>query len=272
MDEIRLSDDDVVSLDDVAAGVAGLRILFVNVFGVEDDGGWTLVDAGLYFSAGRIRRWAEKHFGARPPRAIVLTHGHFDHVGSVKELAQEWDVPVHAHMLELPYLTGREKYPPPDPRVGGGMMARLSPLYPREPIDLGTRVTALPMDGTIPMMPSWRCIHTPGHTVGHVSLFRQHDRTLIVGDAFCTTKQESIMAVARQKPELHGPPAYYTPDWPAARASVELLASFRPAVIAPGHGEPMAGEDVANALDILASNFDEIAIPEHGRYVGEEAA
>ena len=60
------------------------------------------------------------------PAAILLTHGHFDHVGALKTLAEEWDVPVYAHTLELPYLTGRSSYPPPDPSVGGGAMAAMS--------------------------------------------------------------------------------------------------------------------------------------------------
>jgi glyoxylase-like metal-dependent hydrolase (beta-lactamase superfamily II) len=107
----------------------------------------------------------------------------------------------------------------------------------------------------------WKWIHTPGHTDGHVSFFRESDRTLIVGDAFCTTKQESLLAIAEQKPELHGPPAYYTSDWEAAKRSVELLASLRPQTIAAGHGSPMSGPDVASALELLAANFDTIARP-----------
>jgi glyoxylase-like metal-dependent hydrolase (beta-lactamase superfamily II) len=116
-------------------------------------------------------------------------------------------------------------------------------------------------------MPGWRWIHTPGHTAGHVSLFREADRALIVGDAFCTTKQESFLAVATQRPELHGPPAYFTTDWDAARESVGRLAALEPSFIAPGHGQPMAGAETTQALQELAARFDEVARPEHGRYV-----
>jgi glyoxylase-like metal-dependent hydrolase (beta-lactamase superfamily II) len=147
------------------------------------------------------------------------------------------------------------------------MMARMSKLYPRQPIDIHEHVHELPQDGSIPSLPGWRWVHTPGHTAGHVSLFRDADRTLIVGDAFCTTRQESFFAVATQKPELHGPPAYFTTDWDAARESVQRLASLRPANIAPAHGQPMAGDDANRALGELARRFDDVARPEHGKYV-----
>jgi len=110
-------------------------------------------------------------------------------------------------------------------------------------------------------------VHTPGHTAGHVSLFRDVDRTLIVGDAFCTTKQESFFAVATQRPELHGPPAYFTTDWDAARDSVRRLAALHSAFIALGHGQPMAGAGTMQPLAELADRFDEVARPEHGHYV-----
>ena len=267
MDKIELPETEIVSLDSVAAGLVGARVVFVNVFAVTTGVGWTLVDAGLYGAAGKIQRWANDHFGALPPNAIVLTHAHFDHIGAIDQLLQSWDVPVYAHHEELPYLTGVRSYPPPDPSVGGGMMARMASLYPRGPIDLGHRVQRLPMDGTVPPMPGWRWVHTPGHTAGHVALFRDTDRALIVGDAFCTTKQESFFAVATQQPELHGPPAYFTTDWDAARDSVRRLAALEPAFLAPGHGQPMAGDLTMQSLTELSERFDEVARPDHGRYV-----
>ncbi len=268
MDAIPLPSFEVAPLDNIASGLKGLRILFVNVFAISsENGGWTLIDTGLYMSAGRIKHWAESHFGKSAPEAIILTHGHFDHVGAVKDLVDEWNIPVYAHEAELPYLTGHVKYPPPDPSVGGGLMAVLSPLFPRTSADLHGRVKALPTDGSVPSLPGWQYLHTPGHAPGHVSLFRPQDKALVVGDAFCTTKQESFLAVAKQTPELHGPPSYYTPDWDAAKESVEKLAALRPTSIAPGHGLPMCGDLVADQLQRLAINFERIAIPDHGKYV-----
>ena len=202
---------------------------------------------------------------------LWLTHGHFDQVGSLQSLLEHWDVRVYAHALEMPYLTGRSKYPPPDPMVGGGSMAWLSPLYPRGPIDLGNRVRPLDADGRIAGLAGWRWIHTPGHTAGHISFFRDDDRVLIAGDAFVTTKQESVASVLQQRPELHGPPAYYTSDWDAAALSVQRLAGLQANVFACGHGLPMVGPAASAALDRLAENFDQVGRPSVGRYVRRPA-
>ncbi|HEY1188240.1 MAG TPA: MBL fold metallo-hydrolase [Gemmata sp.] len=239
---------------------------------LSTDRGWVLVDAGLSVSGAAIVATAAAAFGPRArPAAIVLTHGHFDHVGSVQSLAELWDAPVFAHPLELPYLTGRSDYPPPDPAVGGGAMALLSPLYSRRCIDLSARVRALPDDGGVPYLPGWRWVHTPGHTPGHVSLFRDADRVLIAGDAFVTTKQESLIAALFKPQAIHGPPAYFTTDWKAAGESVQALAALDPEVAATGHGVPMRGSELREQLDRLARDFDRHARPTDGRYVRHPA-
>jgi hypothetical protein len=94
---------------------------------------------------------------------------------------------------------------------------------------------------------------------------------LIAGDAFVTTAQESVYAVATQEPEMHGPPMYFTPDWTSGRTSVEQLAALDPETVVTGHGQAMQGEEMRRALHHLAANFDEIAVPEHGRYVSQPA-
>lgn len=254
-------------LREIAPDIASLTIVFVNVYFLGEPGGdWVLVDAGIPMSSGRIRSCAEERFG-RPPLAIVLTHGHFDHAGSALELANGWNVPIYSHRLEMPYLTGRSDYPPKDPTVGG-VLAQMARLFPDHGYNFGQWVQALPADGAVPGLADWRWIHTPGHTHGHISLFRESDRFLIAGDALTTVDLDGLIGMLMQRPEFHRPPTPLTSDWAAARSSVSLLASLDPSVVAAGHGLPVTGPSVAYQLGRFAAAFRP---PDHGRYVPRPA-
>jgi glyoxylase-like metal-dependent hydrolase (beta-lactamase superfamily II) len=99
-----------------------------------------------------------------------------------------------------------------------------------------------------------------------VSFWRESDRALIAGDAFVTTAQESVYAALTQEAEMHGPPMYFTPDWISARESVRRLAALEPELVVTGHGRAMRGEKMRHALRQLGRDFDDIAVPKHGRY------
>lgn len=252
-----------------APGVVRLGIVFVNAYLVGmPDGPWALVDTGLPFSAPLIRRAATRRFGAHSrPEAVILTHGHFDHAGSVLELAAGWEVPIYAHPLELPYLTGRSDYPPQDPTMGGAI-AQMARLFPHTGYDFGDKVRPLPEDGKVPGMEGWSWLHTPGHTPGHVSLFRGEDRVLVAGDALTTMNLDSWTSQITRERQLHRPPAPFTPDWEAARKSVERLAGLEPSVIAAGHGLPMSGPLAAEELRSYPGRFSP---PRVGRYANRPA-
>src|SRR4051812_15537368 len=79
---------------------------------------WVLIDAGLPGTANAIRRAVDARFGDSRPECIILTHAHADHAGALENLVDDWQVPVFAHDLELPYLNGVAAYPPPDASVG----------------------------------------------------------------------------------------------------------------------------------------------------------
>lgn len=263
--------DSTSVLTHAAPGVHLVQTLISNVVlvraGDAADAGWVLVDTGMPGYTDHILDAARSAFGAAAPlRAIVLTHAHFDHVGCLQQLLERFNVPLYAHSREIPHLTGRRSYPPADPLAGGGLMAWSSPLYPRAPIDVGRPVVPLSPDGSIADLPGWEWLHTPGHTDGHIALFRAADRALISGDAVITTKQESAVAVMTQRQEVRRPPAYFTPNWDQARDSVRRIAALRPETLITGHGRPMRGHVMRTQLAVLARRFDEIARPRHGRY------
>jgi glyoxylase-like metal-dependent hydrolase (beta-lactamase superfamily II) len=136
-------------------------------------------------------------------------------------------------------------------------------------VDVSTHLQVLAPDGSMPFMPGWCWIHVPGHTPGQIALWRDSDRVLIAADAFITTAQESAYAVATQSPELHGPPMYFTQNFVDAKNSVMKLAALEPELVITGHGPAMQGESMRLALNVLARDFDSVAVPDHGKYVVE---
>lgn len=236
---------------EIAPDICLLQFKVVNACLIGSADSWALVDTGIHTSADYIIKTAKERFGQdSSPQLILLTHGHFDHIGSVLDLAETWDVPVFAHELEIPYLTGKRVYPLPVPIASEGLIAKISLPFPYRSINLDYRVATLPRDGRIPGFPDWRWIHTPGHTEGHVSFFREMDKTLIAGDAFTTTKQASANPVLSQAGQIQGLPAYDTTDWDTAEKSVVKLRALNPELAIPSHGLPMKGEELRTHLAI----------------------
>ncbi|MGH8094370.1 MAG: MBL fold metallo-hydrolase [Chthoniobacterales bacterium] len=252
------------AIERIAPDVGWQPISFVNTYFVGHSGGpWVLIDSGLPGHTEEIFAAAEARFGAGSrPRAIYLSHGHFDHAGSAMALAERWDVPVFAHRMELPYLTGLSDYPPPDPTIGGAMVF-LSRFIPYRARDLGERIRELPED-ELDGLPDWKWIATPGHSPGHVVFFRESDRVLLAGDAFATMNMDSWSGLISGKKKLSRAGAPLTIDWAAARESLQELADLRPNVAGCGHGVPMSDSELPDRLQFLARRFRP---PRHGRYV-----
>ena len=266
-------------MNEIAPGVVCVPTSFVNTYLIGEPGEpWAIVDTGLRPLAWKIKAAAEERFGRDSrPVAIFLTHGHFDHSGSARTLADHWGVPVYAHALEVPYLTGRSGYPPPDPTVGGAI-AMLSRVLPHDGIDLGGRLrTFTPFaggagqtqnEGPLPGMEGWKWVFTPGHSPGHVVFFREADRTLIAGDSVATLDMDSYLELAIKQQEISTAGAPFISDWDKYAASLQTVAALEPVTLACGHGIPMSGGEVAGDLERFARHF---APPPHGRYVATPA-
>ncbi|MGI8890048.1 MAG: MBL fold metallo-hydrolase [Chthoniobacterales bacterium] len=256
------------AIERIAHDVGWQPISFVNAYLVGHSGGpWALVDSGLPGRAEQIHDAAEARFGTGArPEAIYLTHGHFDHAGSARELAERWNVPIYLHRMELPYVTGQSDYPPPDPTIGGAI-AFLSRFMPHRARDLGDRARELP-GGELPGLAGWEWIATPGHSPGHIAFFRRSDRVLLAGDAFATMNMDSWIGLTSGRKQLARAGAPFNTDWRATEDSVRRLAELRPNVVGCGHGIPMADGALADRLQNLAKNLHS---PRRGRYVGTPA-
>lgn len=244
------------------------QIVNFTMIGKPGDDTFVLIDTGMPKRSEKIIEAAKERFGPGvKPSVIVLTHGHFDHVGNIIELIEEWDVPVYASKVEFPHLTGKEAYPAPDYKAEGGAVTKLSKFFPVEPIDLGERIQPLPENGTVPGLSDFKWIPVPGHTKGQVAFFREADRLLIAADAFVTTKEEELYAVLTQKEVVSGPPRYLTPDWKSAKESAVKLFELNPDYAITGHGHPMSGQELSEGLKDLIDHWEEQVLPSHGKFV-----
>lgn len=226
-------------------------LVAVNACAVGTDEGWVMVDAGLSGSDQFIIDKTLERFSRRPA-AIILTHGHSDQVGSMQRLAEYWDVPVYAHSLELPYLSGQKSYPEEEAKDEKGTRSKQSPEFSRTTIKF--RLTPLPEDGSVPGLKGWRWIHTPGHTEGHIVLFRESDRTLIAGDAFA---DEPTWPGYGHVEKADGNLPHFSADREKARNSMAYLAGLEPRLVIPSHGRPIYYAEFESEHASLAENFDE---------------
>ncbi|MBA3963746.1 MAG: MBL fold metallo-hydrolase [Chthoniobacterales bacterium] len=256
------------AIERIAPEVGWLPVSFVNVYFVGRPGEkWALLDSGLPGYASQVFAAAEARFGAGArPEAIYLTHGHFDHSGAAKILAEKWQAPIYAHRLEMPFLSGHSDYPPPDPTIGGAI-AFLSRFMPSRSRDLGTRLQEFP-EGDLPGLEGWRWTPTPGHSPGQVAFFRPADRVLLAGDALATMNMDSWTGLITARKVLSRAGAPFNYDWEATRRSVQKLAELRPNVLACGHGVPISDGDLPDRLERFANRFRK---PRHGRYVASSA-
>ena len=215
--------------EEVLPGVFGVNLGFVNAFFIADDA-VTLVDTGIKARAGQIEA-ALKDVGRRDDvRNIALTHHHPDHRGGVGLFRRE-GVKLFVHPIDAQVVRGDRKAPGPQTGVVlKAAFALIGPLMrpPTAPVDV-----ELTEGDEIPDTGGLRAIHTPGHTLGHVSYLHPDKRILFVGDA------------ARNIRELANTPPNFAEDMAEARRTIAKIASLDFDTAVFGHGRVLRGK--ANA-------------------------
>jgi glyoxylase-like metal-dependent hydrolase (beta-lactamase superfamily II) len=210
-------------MHEVATGVYRLAVMpfdTINVYLVDD----VLVDAGIRSSARRILR----ALAGRAVHVHAVTNAHPDHQGSSHGVCTRLRLPLwcgaaDADVMETGDVT--RNYPNP-----GALAARIPAWLWAGP---GHPVSRRLVDGD--EVSGCVVIETPGHTPGHIALWRARDRVLIVGDVVFGMHPFTL---ARG---LHEPPAAFTPDVARNRASARRLAALDPAVVCFGHGPAVDG-------------------------------
>ncbi|HMJ36848.1 MAG TPA: MBL fold metallo-hydrolase [Baekduia sp.] len=180
--------------------------------------GSVIVDAATRHAAGRILRAVS----GRTVTAHAVTHGHSDHQGSSAALVAALGVPFWAPAGEAPVLRTGDNTP-----LGrDNVITRWQRRHWAGPAVDATRELA---EGD-ELDAGFVALETPGHSPGHLSYWREDDRTLVAGDVLFG--RHPITG----RPGLHEPPERFTLDIARNRESIRRVAALRPALMVFGHG------------------------------------
>ena len=181
--------------------------------------GDVLVDAGGPPYGRRIAQALrhEKHAVS----THVITHAHGDHAGGSHTIVEQLQVPVWIGEGDA------------DACEAGRPVAKSSPLA-RLFVGAMGRFTGVPVARRLregdAVGPGFVVLDTPGHSPGHISLWRESDRVLIAGDVWFN------MSMITTRVGLRHPPGVLTPDAEQNRASERKLAALEPNIVGMGHG------------------------------------
>lgn len=185
-----------------------------------------LVDSGIRSSYTIVKKAIQKI----PVDQHILTHAHADHQGCSDQICDEFVIPLLCHPNEVFRTeTGMvtNDYPTPQHWI-----AKLQQKYWA---GQGHKVERTIVEND--SIGNFRVIETPGHSAGHISLFRERDGVLIIGDA------ATNMNLLTTATGLHLPPNIFTSDQQRNIRSLQKLAELNPAMICFGHGPVLQNTD-----------------------------
>ncbi|HSF84867.1 MAG TPA: MBL fold metallo-hydrolase [Acidimicrobiia bacterium] len=212
-----------------------------NFYAVVDGRRVTVIDAGGSRELPLLEAGLQSiGLGLNAVEAVLLTHGHSDHVGFAREVSES-GVPVMAHEAEAAFLTDGSRGSQVQP-MDLPLWRRQTMAFLAEMIRAGAaqeyrlRSVQTLTDGEVVDIPGKpRTLATPGHTAGHAAYILEDRRVVFSGDALVT---DGLIHSATG-PQMLGDVFHH--DVALARASLRRFGGQSTDVLLPGHGTPWYG-------------------------------
>lgn len=166
------------------------------------------IDAGLPESLDKVLNYVNE-LGRKPEdlSLIIVTHGHYDHVGALRKLKEVTGAKVAAHRDEVDYVEGQKQ------------LGR----YRAEPV----KVDIVLSHGDV-LFNRFEIVHTPGHTPGSICILDRETKALFVGDL-----------VYEDNGRLYEIPHEYSLDPVKNREAIAQLLELDFKHVLPSHGKPL---------------------------------
>lgn len=202
-------------MKELADGVwhlAGKPTNNLNVYVIGD----VLIDSALAPDKGRILKQIDGH----EINAHALTHAHFDHYGSSHAICTKLNIPLWVGEKDVAEVEAGKQ-------IGHipGLGDRQLPAAKRHPVERALK------EGDD--VAGFEILFTPGHSPGHVSYWRESDRTLVCGDVMWGYNPFILRGSVRE------PFPIVSPDPKLNRESARKLAALEPELVLFGHGPPL---------------------------------
>ncbi|GAA2702296.1 MBL fold metallo-hydrolase [Nonomuraea recticatena] len=232
----------------MAPGIHCFGDSHVNWYVLEDKGALTVIDGGMQGHWSQLLDWlARRTLSMDAIEAVVLTHGHADHLGIVERLRRETDALVHVHEADQRLSRGaglrrpprriiRNLWRPHNLAVNAAWMRdgllRVPPVLQASTFSDGE---VLDVPGKL------RVVHTPGHSPGSSTLVARDGTVALTGDALVT------LDVVTGRTGVGIMPGKLNDDPDQALASLRNLEGLDAQIVLPGHGQPWP-DGLADAL------------------------
>jgi glyoxylase-like metal-dependent hydrolase (beta-lactamase superfamily II) len=237
----------------------------VNMYALVGQDGWVLVDAGMGMPDARAAFEAglqKANLRIDTLRAIVLTHDHPDHIGLSGELHEQSGAPVYMHHIDanslrilwqdinperfarVSHFFRQHGMPSDEPwfsHTSPDQLHTIIRVPPFEKITLVENGQYLHLAGE-----RYRVIWTPGHSDGHICLFRHSDGVFLAADHVLPRITPNIGLYSEY--DRANPLSDYL-------ESLRNVAPLPASIVLPGHGEPF--KDLAGRVEEIIEHHQQ---------------